>query len=189
MCGSILKFVPWIAKIFRFVNWEIVVCPRVQHLLPGSESPLTSPEILQSANLFTPSSKTNHLLRLVPPLSWDSFLLLQAHSGLRSQGVTPPALCISKQVWGVELGPSTMAVVTLETMCILKLYSSFASFSLIQRRWIRWSIAGAIPRCERSQRCWRVIWLPPWGTCIICILLHIFYITFIYLKKDSIRFS
>lgn len=162
----------------------------VQHHLHRSGSPLTSPELLQSANLSLPSSKTNYLLLVLSPLPWDKFLLLQASFRSEISGADPT--CSVHQQAGLQSGVGTWSHgcadpwnhTYLETLFFFLL-----SFSLIWSQWIHWSIAGATPRSERLQHCWRVIQVPPWGTCIISILLHIFNITFIYFKKALIRFS
>lgn len=149
--GSFLKFVPWIAKIFRFVNWGIVVWSRVQHHLPRSGSALTSPGFPQSANLSFPSSKTNYFLCVLPPLPWDKFLLLQA--SFRSEMSVADPTCSVQQQAGLKNGVGTWCHCCghswnhtyLETLFFFLL-----SLSLIQFWWIHWPIAGAICRSERS---------------------------------------
>lgn len=149
--GSFLQFVPCIAKILRFVNWGIMVWSRVQHHLPRSGSCLSSPELLQSANLSFPSSKNNYLLHVLPPLPWDKFLLLQA--SFRSEISVADPFCSVHQQAGLKSGVGTWCCgcghswnhTYLETLFFFLL-----SLSLIRCQCIHWPIAGAIPRSERS---------------------------------------
>lgn len=79
---------------------------RVQHHLPRPASPLISPELLQSANLPFPSSRTNYLLLpVLPLLPWDKFLLFQASFRSEISGADPT--CSVHQQAGLKSGVGT----------------------------------------------------------------------------------
>lgn len=132
---------------------------RVQHHLPRSASPLISPELLQSANLPFPSSRSNYLLLpVLPLLPWDKFLLFQAPFRSEISGADPT--CSVHQQAGLKSGVGTWCHGcghSLNHTYPETLFPFCLSLSLIQCWWIHWSTAGVSPRSERSWHCCRVM--------------------------------